>query len=82
MKVEITSDKGKEEINLAGNTIFPSRIPVLSIEHHADKIIFRLCGKYQTKVTHEYDKEKGKADDRLWIIGEVQTLEDQEGSII
>lgn len=69
MKVEIVSDKGKEEIEFDGNIIFPYYIDVLSMEHHPDKLVMRMCGKYKTKITPNYDTGNKKSDDRLWIMG-------------
>jgi len=74
MKVEIIIDKEqhkftgikKEVINLDDNTIFPYYIKVSSIEHQPDKIVFRMIGEYQTKITHEYDKKNKKGNDKLW----------------
>ena len=63
MKVEIVSDAGTEVINFGGNIIMPWYINVLSMEHHPDIIVFRMAGKYQTKLTY-YGKEP-----HLWIMG-------------
>ena len=70
MKVEIVSDKGTETIDIQGNTIFPYYINVLNIQHYSDKIVFRMTGKYKTRITAEYDAKNDKSDDRLWIMGE------------
>ena len=69
MKVEIVSDDGTEEISFDGNTIFPYYISVLSIDFHPDKVVFRMCGKYQTRITPDYDEENMKGNYKLWIMG-------------
>ena len=69
MKVEIVSDEGTEKINIDGNTIMPYYINVFSINHHPDKIVFRMAGKYQTKITARYDMKNKKGNDKLWIMG-------------
>lgn len=66
MKVEIITDAGKEEIDFDGNTVMPWYISVLSIEHHPDKLVFRLLDKYQTKRTFG-------EDEKLWIMGVEKT---------
>ncbi len=63
MKVEIVTDKGKEEINFDGNTVMPWYIHVLSIEHYQDKLVFRLLDKYTTKLSFGGEKPS------LWIMG-------------
>jgi hypothetical protein len=63
MKVEIVTDAGTEVINFNGTTVMPWYISVLSIEHHPDKIVFRLLDKYQTRISY------GGENERLWIMG-------------
>ena len=69
MKVEIVNDEGTEEINIDGNTILPYYINVLSITHHPDKIVFRMLGKYHTRVSTDYNRKTKKGNDKLWIMG-------------
>jgi len=79
MKVEIISDINPDEhkyrgsevntLEFNGNTIFPYYINVMSIEHYSDKMIFRMKGKYKTRIIADYDRENNKSDDKLWILG-------------
>ncbi len=71
MIVEIVKDKDKtnptkgkdvRRIEFDGNIVFPYYLTLMSIEHHTDKLVFRILKDYTTKFSAD-----GK---KLWIMGD------------
>ena len=71
MNVEIISNEGSKTFDCKSGVVKPWYLYVMYIEHHKDKLVFRILGKYKT--TKDYDTED------LWIINDdeedIKTIE-------